>query len=108
MVNANERRQQILKVLNVRRFDTISNLALEFGVSRNTICNDIIVLSSSSPIYTRTGNKGGVYVCDGCNLNNNYLSTSQEKLLHEIRPSLSECQKKIMDSILLMFSMPKV
>lgn len=107
MVNANERRKRILEVLNVRRFDTISNLALEFGVSRNTICNDIIILSSSSPIYTQKGGKGGVYVCDGYKLDKEYLTSSQETLLREIRPSLNTYQKTIMDSILLTFSMPK-
>lgn len=108
MVNANERRQRILEILCVRRFDTISNLAFEFGVSRNTICNDIVILSSSAPIYTRKGGHGGVFICDGFNLNKDYLTQSQEKFLREIRLTLNPNQKEIMDSILSTFSMPTI
>lgn len=107
MVNANERRQRILEVLCVRRFDTISNLAFEFGVSRNTICNDIVVLSSSAPIYTRKGGHGGVFVCEGFRLNKIYLTQPQETLLREIRINLHPNQQVVMDSILSTFSMPK-
>lgn len=65
MMTANERRQEILNALSVRRQDTISNLAAEFQVSNRTIERDIVQLSCSAPIYTVQGNGGGIRVADG-------------------------------------------
>ena len=41
MQSAIERRQEILETLSDRRFETIDNLAAQFGVSRRTIRYDI-------------------------------------------------------------------
>ena len=35
--NSSKRQEKILEILSIRRFDTIANLADEFGVSRYTI-----------------------------------------------------------------------
>ena len=62
----NERRNKLLKILYMRRYDTIVNLAQEFEVSTRTVRRDIEKLSETEPIYTRSGNKiGGVYVVNG-------------------------------------------
>ena len=45
-----------------RRFDTVANLAFEFGVTDRTIRNDILTLSLEYPIYTTKGNGGGIHV----------------------------------------------
>lgn len=63
-MSANERRRAILEALCMRRFDTQVNLAYEFGVTRQTIITDILVLSCDYPIYTTTGGGGGVHVED--------------------------------------------
>ena len=61
-----ERRTEIMRVLFRRRYEKISNLAEEFGVSTRTILRDIEVLSISEPIYTQCGRYGGgVYVSSG-------------------------------------------
>ena len=41
-MTASERRNAILEVLCFRRFDTVANLAFEFGVTDRTIRNDIL------------------------------------------------------------------
>ena len=51
-MTASERRNAILEVLCFRRFDTVANLAFEFGVTDRTIRNDILTLSLEYPIYT--------------------------------------------------------
>ena len=46
----NERRRRIIEILNLRRQDTMQNLANEFGVSRLTIYRDLLVLEDSYPL----------------------------------------------------------
>mgnify|MGYP000990665264 CR=1 FL=1 len=60
MVTANERRQEIIEILSDRRFEKIENLMSEFDVSRSTIKCDIEVLSLSYPVYSVSGNGGGI------------------------------------------------
>lgn len=58
-MSAGERRQRILEILCLRRQDTYGNLATEFGVSRETIRHDIVLLMCSYPIETVRGRYGG-------------------------------------------------
>lgn len=60
-----DRRNAIIKILHLRRHETIKNLAQEFGVSIRTIRRDIEAISLREPIYTQCGRYGGgVYVID--------------------------------------------
>lgn len=52
MQSALDRRQAIMEALSDRRFETLENLATEFGVTTRTIQNDITVLGCSVPIST--------------------------------------------------------
>lgn len=62
-MNKYERQNAILRVLKLRRFDTVYNLSIEFGVSEKTIRRDIETLSLSEPIYTKPGRfGGGIYI----------------------------------------------
>lgn len=64
-MNCTERRNEIFKTLIIRKHDTISHLAEEFGVSRRTLRRDIELLSLSKPIYTQQGRHGGgVYLME--------------------------------------------
>ncbi|MBE7058975.1 MAG: HTH domain-containing protein [Ruminococcaceae bacterium] len=64
-MGAEQRKIEILRVLCLRKYDTISNLAKEFGVSKSTIQRDIIELGVTKPIYTGSGKYiGGVYMID--------------------------------------------
>lgn len=110
--NSSKRQEKILEILSVRRFDTITNLADEFGVSRYTIMRDIRVLIEYSPIYTVRGPAGGVYFEKGCfykrkeYITTNYFSDKQEKAIRDVidglPPNISE-----LHSILIDFARPK-
>ncbi len=104
-----ERRQGIIRVLCVRRFETYDNLARDFGVSKMTIRRDIEILSCTLPIYSVSGRGGGVRVADGYNDFKGYiryLNKNQVDLLHELLPTLCPPQQAIIKSILNDFSAP--
>lgn len=110
--NSSKRQEKILEILSIRRFDTIANLADEFGVSRYTIMRDIRILIEYSPIYTVRGPAGGVYFEKDCfhtkseYASSKYLSDKQEKTIRDIieglPPNISE-----LHSILIDFAKPK-
>lgn len=54
-----ERRNAMIKALYKREYDTVHNLAEEFGVSERTIRRDVEELSLYEPIYTMQGRYGG-------------------------------------------------
>lgn len=101
-----ERRRLILERLNECRFDTLDNLAVQFGVHRNTIKNDLIVISCFAPIYTIQGKGGGVRIADGYYTNRKYLSPIQEKALVEVINGASP-NVEILQSILTSFAVPR-
>lgn len=107
-MTALERRQAILESLCERRFDTFENLAFEFSVSKMTIYRDVLELSLSYPIYTKSGrHEGGVYVAEDYHLGKRYLSPEQQALLETLSPSLDDDQRKVMVSIIRKFGRPK-
>ncbi len=79
-----ERRIEIMRVLCRRRYDKISNLAIEFGVSERTILRDIEILSVTEPIYTRCGRYGGVYVMEDYSMNRMYMTEKELLVLHKL------------------------
>ena len=80
-----ERRNDIMKILCRRRYETIRNLASEFGVSHRTISRDIEVLSLTEPIYTKSGRyDGGVYVMDGYSVNKLYVNDREGNVLKKL------------------------
>ena len=106
MRSTTERRQSILEVLCLRRFDTIDHLADEFGVSRRTIRYDLEVLQCSYPIETLKGGGGGVRVMDGYYIGMKYLNSRQATLLEKLSETLSGDELLTMQSILKTFSKP--
>ena len=58
------RRMEIISILSARGHATMRELAWEFDVSRRTIMNDVIVLSFDYPIYTKSGEGGGVFITE--------------------------------------------
>ena len=103
-MEVNERRLAIIEKLCIRRFDTVGNLANEFDVSRNTIKNDILVLSCSYPIYTTQGNGGGIHIEDGYRIGLKYLTEEQSSLLEKISLCLVGEDLKTMKEIIKSFS----
>jgi predicted DNA-binding transcriptional regulator YafY len=98
-----ERRQRIIEILNMRRSEKIENLAFEFDVTRRTIENDIQVLSCSYPIDTKTGPTGCVYVQDGFDLYERYLTAKQFEVLAELKSVATDEQAKVLETILKSF-----
>ena len=80
-----ERRNNIMRMLCRRRYETITNLASEFGVSERTIRRDIDVLSATEPIYTQTGRYGGgVYFMEQYSLGRIYMTEKELGLLQKL------------------------
>ena len=101
-----ERRQAILELLCSRRYEKMSNIAFELGVTERTVQNDIWELSLSYPIYTQKGTNGGVYVAEGFHLGTIYLSSAQKMLLERLRETVEGKDKEILESILTGFTRP--
>lgn len=88
-----ERRNEIIKILCRRRYETIGNLANEFNVSYRTLRRDIESLSSYVPIYTQNGRYGGgVYMVDGYSMDNIYMNEDELVLLNKITVTLLLCR----------------
>ncbi len=104
-MTASERRNTIIEVLCLRRFDTVENLAFEFGVTGRTIRNDILTLSLEYPIYTAKGYQGGIYVDENYRLGKSYLKDEQKELLERLLPELSGKDADVMKSILKTFGL---
>ena len=111
-----ERRSEIIRVLCRRRYETIANLAEEFGVSRRTIHRDIEALSLSEPIYTQCGRYGGgVYISEGYVMNRMYMHEPELALLHKIAGyaetkapcDLSLQERRLLKTIISQYTKPR-
>ena len=99
-LSAYERRAEIMRILEGRRHEKMSNLAFQFGVTRRTICTDIEILMASYPIETAKGRHGCVKLQDGYATYQNFLSDEQQKTLLEIFPLLNKQQSKVIAGLL--------
>ena len=97
---ANERRAEIMRILESRREEKMSNLAFQFGVTRQTICADIAILMASYPILTERGKYGGVKLEAGYAMYQSFLSEEQQEVLFEIFPMLSDRQSEVIAGLL--------
>ena len=73
-----ERRRKIIVIISIRRYDTMRNLACEFGVSWQTIFRDMQVLAGEYPLIITRGNGGGVALPKGYYVSRRYLTLKQE------------------------------
>lgn len=105
-VGTTERRQKILKVLCLRRYDTYDNLAREFNVCERTIRYDIASLMRFYPIETVRGHGGGVKVADGFYLYRNAknLTPKQYNMLKKLSAQLDGEDLETLNSILSKFA----
>ena len=106
-MKALERRDEILNILCEKRFVKIEYLADRFEVSERTIRNDILELSLSYPIYTKTGTWGGVYIAQGYYRDKNYLSSKQKETLESLLGEIDEERKIVLESIIKKFARPE-
>lgn len=111
-----ERRYEVMKILCRRRYETIRNLASEFGVSMRTIQRDIEVLSGTEPIYTKVGKHGGgVYVVDGYFIDRMYMKDSEVDVLRKLSIAadkneklLTDDEKKLLTLLIAHYSKPNL
>lgn len=105
-----ERREAEMEILRVKRQVTYSYFMQEFGVSRETVRNDVIKLMCSYPIETVRGRYGGgVRICKGHTLQSKpkakrTLSSVQREFLEELRPRMSGEKLDILNSIITDFA----
>jgi len=95
-----ERRAEILRILESRRRETMSNLAFLFDVSIRTICYDIDILTALHPIETVRGKGGCVKLSDDYHSFQNILSDEQQEVLIEITPLLNKRQAIVVQELL--------
>ena len=108
-MRVNERRQAILEALSLRRFESVENLAFEFGVSVRTIKYDINELTLVAPIYTVQGRYGGgIRVADGWYIGRQYMHDDQAELLRRLKDGLQPDDQKLLQGILDAFAKPKI
>lgn len=107
-----ERRLEIMKLLCKRRYETMSNLSDEFGVSIRTIHRDIDELTFLMPLYVKSGRyDGGVYVGDDYTMDKMYMTTEEINLLIKVRKmtsdKLSKLENTLLDQIIKAYSKNK-
>lgn len=98
---ANERRMEIMRILELRRTVTMQSLADDFRVARQTIYNDILILTRSYPIETVQGRNGHVKLEDGYVLGKHILTEKVQQILLRIIPTLDKVDAKEIMSLLL-------
>lgn len=106
-----ERRIEIMKLLCKRRYETMSVLAEEFGVSIRTINRDIYELTFLMPLYVKSGRyDGGVYVAEDYTMDRMYMSIEEINLLIKIKTivldKLSKEEIEILNYIIKSYSKP--
>ena len=110
-----ERRYEIMKILCRRRYETIRNLASEFGVSMRTVQRDIEALSRTEPIYTQFGKYGGgVYIVEGYSMDRMYMNEQELDVLQKLYIAadkneilLTDDEKNLLKLIISQYSKPK-
>ena len=114
-MGAAERRYEIMKILCRRKYETIRNLASEFGVSMRTVQRDIEILSRTEPIFTRVGKyDGGVYVVEGYSMSRMYMTDPELEVLQKLyiaaqnNPTLlTEEEKTQLTNLISQYSKPR-
>ena len=103
----NERRRKIIEIISHRRYDTMRNLACEFGVSWQTIFRDMQVLAEEYPLIITRGNGGGGALPKGYYVSQRYLTLKQEDAVRRNLDVVNPEDRAIFESILADFACQK-
>jgi len=106
-VTMNERRVEIMRILTVRRRETMRRLAEELGVTTRTIRSDILALTADHPLDTQRGNGGCVKVANWYHPHRNIFSGEQQRILSELMAVGNEQQRRILREMLTEYGSPK-
>lgn len=111
MLKASVRRSKLEIILCRRRFETMSNLALELGVSKRTIQRDIDILSESIPLFTTRGNHGGVFLLGNYSKERQCLKSCEIQVLTKVislpnnrMQILKDSEKDVLRSVCSIYS----
>ncbi len=99
-----ERRRKIIELISIRRYDTMRNLACEFGVSWQTIFRDMQVLAGEYPLIITRGNGGGITLPKGYYVSQRYLTLKQEDAIRRNLDVVNTEDRAIFESILADFA----
>lgn len=99
-----ERRTRIVEFLVRRKESTRFELASKFNVSIGTIYRDIVYLSTIAPIYTKQGNRGGVYILPEYRSYKNYLTDDEENCLYAVMRNSTNEERRILCGIIGKFT----
>ncbi len=99
-----ERRECIKAYLIKHKYATLASFSDMFGVSKQTICNDIVFLSSRIPITTKTGPGGGVFLDISYNGTREYLTKDEEDFLLSLLERVSDRERILVENIINKFS----
>ena len=100
-MSANERRKEIMNILEGRRFETVANLAFQLGVSVRTIKYDVAALMDArEPIETQPGVRGGVRIAQDYRTYKNDISEEQQTLLLSLMNKTDERDSRIIRELL--------
>ena len=83
-MNTYERRAEIMRILTVRKRETMGRLADELGVSDRTIRNDITVLTAEYPLETARGIGGCVKLAEWYHPHRNILTQEEQRVLSRL------------------------
>lgn len=99
-MSANERREEIIRILTGRRHETMTKLASELGVTTRTIRTDITVLTVDYPLETYRGNGGGVKLADNYWPHKNILSQEQQQVLFQVMSKANDSEAKVLKDLI--------
>lgn len=94
-----DRRTEILSRLFWNKSITMRELAIEFGVSEDTISRDIVYLSRYATIETQRGVGGGVFIREEHKKLYTKLSEREINLLQRLYEKTENEDREIMKSI---------
>lgn len=106
-MNANQRRNEIMRILLARRQETMGKLAKELKVTERTIRNDIYILTSEYPLITIRGNGGGVKLEDWYHPNKHILSKRQQEVLFQMLRKADSYEAPTLKEIINLFCVGK-
>jgi predicted DNA-binding transcriptional regulator YafY len=96
-----ERRAEIMRILESRRHETMTNFAFYFGVSRRTIVHDINSLTAMHPIDTVRGKGGCVKLKDGYRTQKIAFSNEEQETLIALIPLANKQQATVIKRLLI-------
>ncbi len=106
-MNANERRSEISKIMEVKRVSTAFELASVFGVSEKTIFRDIDIISLDIPLHKVPGRGGGIRMDEWYHPHKNILSRQHTAVLTALMNNCDdEQQKQSIQQLLIEFGAP--